>query len=239
MVEQAAELGAQVAEIRVSLASHRQRVRESFDRAKANAPSRARTRMGHWFRNLVNRNYRESHVRLDSHSRELAEIEFRFRAIGLYTNLHDHAGSLRSRLTETRFSEDLEERLSRGVASLSEDLVNAVSPTVPYRELTEEQRARVGDRLEELEGLIGMTMKELDQRIHETDITKWFTGDTRPAAAATADAGTEEVTPLEKVQNLLEETKSKLQQTHEELDSLRGWTTFFGTLWLLDLLNDD
>ena len=102
MVERAAALDAQVGEIRVRLASHRQRVRELFNQAKTNAPPRARTRMGHWFRNLVNHNYRESHVLLDSRSRELAEIEFRLRAIRLYVNLHDHARSLRSRLTETR-----------------------------------------------------------------------------------------------------------------------------------------
>ena len=222
MDRQGAELDAQVAEIRSALAAHRQRVQELFHQAKANAPRRARSRMGHWCRNLVNHHYRQSHVLLESRSRELAEIEFRLRAIRLYTNLHDQAGSLRSRLTETQFSKDLDEGLSRGAASLSKDLVYAVSPTDPYRELTEEQRARVADRLEEFEGLIESTMKELDQRIHESDVSKWFAGDTRPAATPTTDAATEEESSLEKLENQLEETRSELQQTHDELNSLRS-----------------
>ncbi len=82
-------------------------------------------------------------------------------------------------------------------------------------------------------------MKELDQRIHETDITKWFIGDTEPATTATTDACTDKETPLEKLQNELGETRNRSKQTHDELNSLKGWITFFGALWLIDLLDDD
>ena len=187
----------------------------------------------------MSHDYRDSHNQLDSRSRELGNIEFRLRATKLYATLLDQAGLLGSRLAETHFSKDLENDLREGIASLSDDLAKAVTLADTTRELTSEERARVADRLAELEGLITETINELNQRVQETDITKWFTGDVQLAASTTADAGSEEVTQVAKVQDQLEETKRNLQQTQKDLDTLQGWNTLFGTLWLIGLLDDD
>ena len=228
-----------VAQIQETLLSERDRVYELFEKAKRNAPARARSWLGHRFRSLMSHDYRDSHNQLDSRSRELGNIEFRLRATKLYATLLDQAGLLGSRLAETHFSKDLENDLREGIASLSDDLAKAVTLADTTRELTSEERARVADRLAELEGLITETINELDQRVQETDITKWFTGDVQPAASTTADTASEDVTQVAKVQDQLEETKRNLQQTQEDLDTLQGWNTLFGTLWLIGLLDGD
>ena len=123
---------------------------------------------------LFFRDYRAQHTKSSEEAKELADTRFRIQSIEIYMRLRKQEQVLGRKLESLRFSEDLETKIARGTSRLSEELLTLVNPTDERRALTKQQRRRILDRVAEMQGLLEETSRELESRLAEGDIARWF-----------------------------------------------------------------